>query len=205
LGVRVTNLAEVLARRGFETRLFFVGDPSAPGYESRLDGRLILHRWCQWISAYHPTGVYEAEDSKMWDFNNSAPPFIIEHVIRPALAAGRLPVIMAEEWQTAEALLRLDDQLRDVGLHVTDVNGQPTSWDEMLGLLRSAGPADVYNLRFHMSQDMLCPFYAAADAVLANSGHEPFGLVGLEAMADGGGWSLPARRARIMPWAVEVP
>ena len=28
--------------------------------------------------------------------------------------------------------------------------------------------------------------YAAADAVLANSGHEPFGLVGLEVMAAGG-------------------
>jgi glycosyltransferase involved in cell wall biosynthesis len=37
-----------------------------------------------------------------------------------------------------------------------------------------------------MSQDMLRPFYAAADAVLANSGREPFGLVGLEAMAAGG-------------------
>ena len=28
--------------------------------------------------------------------------------------------------------------------------------------------------------------YAAADAMLANSGHEPFGLVGLEVMAAGG-------------------
>src|SRR5262249_33350913 len=28
--------------------------------------------------------------------------------------------------------------------------------------------------------------YRASDAVLANSGHEPFGLVGLEAMAAGG-------------------
>ncbi len=33
---------------------------------------------------------------------------------------------------------------------------------------------------------MLRIFYAAADFVLANSKHEPFGLVGLEAMAAGG-------------------
>jgi hypothetical protein len=37
-----------------------------------------------------------------------------------------------------------------------------------------------------MSQSMLHVFYAAADFVLANSKHEPFGLVGLEAMAAGG-------------------
>jgi len=33
---------------------------------------------------------------------------------------------------------------------------------------------------------MLGPLYGSADAVLANSGHEPFGLVGLEVMAAGG-------------------
>jgi hypothetical protein len=37
-----------------------------------------------------------------------------------------------------------------------------------------------------MPQDMLRVYYAAADFVLANSKHEPFGLVGLEAMAAGG-------------------
>jgi hypothetical protein len=37
-----------------------------------------------------------------------------------------------------------------------------------------------------MPQTWLRPFYAAADAVMANSGHEPFGLVGLEVMAAGG-------------------
>ncbi len=37
-----------------------------------------------------------------------------------------------------------------------------------------------------MSDELISLFYAAADAVLANSGHEPFGLVGLEVMAAGG-------------------
>ncbi len=51
LAVRATHLAETLARRGYLTHLFFVGDPYAPGLETREGGRLILHRWCQWISA----------------------------------------------------------------------------------------------------------------------------------------------------------
>ncbi len=37
-----------------------------------------------------------------------------------------------------------------------------------------------------MSDELISVFYTAADAVLANSGHEPFGLVGLEVMAAGG-------------------
>ena len=37
-----------------------------------------------------------------------------------------------------------------------------------------------------MSDELISLFYAGADAVLANSGHEPFGLVGLEVMAAGG-------------------
>ena len=71
LGVRITHLAETLAQHGFETHLLFVGDPAAPGHESSLDGRLTLHRWCQWISAYHPAGVYEGEEGKLQDFNQS--------------------------------------------------------------------------------------------------------------------------------------
>jgi alpha-amylase len=323
LGVRVTHLAETLAEKGFETHLFFVGDPSATGRETRMDGRLTLHRWCQWISAHHPSGVYSAEEQKLNDFNDSAPPFIVDQIIRPVVESGRLAVVLAEEWHTAEAVIRLhhrlakaglrqncvifwnanntmsfhrvnwhqlngaaqlttvsrymkhlmwtmglnplvipngipgdllapvdsdqvealrqvllpdDDALmlfkvgrfdpakrwmssveaaarlkaegyrvifpmrggiephgqevlsraRQLGLYVTDVDGSPSSWEELLELLRPAAGADILNLRFFMSQEMMRPFFVAADAVLANSGHEPFGLVGLEAMAAGG-------------------
>jgi alpha-amylase len=320
LGVRISHLAETLARQGFKTHLFFVGDPDAAGWQEEEGGRLIFHRWCQAISRHHRAGVYEAEEAKLRDFNDSAPAFIIDHVVRPAAAAGKLTVVLAEEWHTAEALIRLHDQLEaaglrhhcvlfwnanntmsfhrvnwdrlnqvcqlttvsrymkhlmwkmslnplvipngipsdllapvdpdeisalrrlldpdgdkivlfkagrfdpakrwimaveaaamlkaqgrrlvfplrggieahgaevlgrahELGLSIVDVNGQPTTVAEMLQLLADAPPADIYNLRFPLSQAMLRPFYAAADAVLANSGHEPFGLVGLEAMA----------------------
>ena len=54
---RITGLSEALAEAGFETHLWFVGDPHLPGHENR--GPLSLHRWCQWISHYHPAGVYD--------------------------------------------------------------------------------------------------------------------------------------------------
>lgn len=323
LGVRVTHLAHALARRGYDTHLFFVGDPEAPGRETREEGRLTYHRWCQWISRHHPGGVYAAEEEKLRDWNASLPPFLVHHGIRPALAEGRLPVVLAEEWHTVETVFRLretleaagledrcpifwnanntmsfhridwprldqaaqittvsrymkhkmwslgvnplvihngipagltepvdsdrKERLRELlapeedaimlfkagrfdpakrwmmaveaaaqlkrsgrpvafpltggvephgqevlrradrlGLSITEVNGTPGSWEELEALLEEAPRADLYNLRFHMTQEMLQAFYASADAVLANSGHEPFGLVGLEAMAAGG-------------------
>jgi glycosyltransferase involved in cell wall biosynthesis len=46
--------------------------------------------------------------------------------------------------------------------------------------------ADVVHLKAFLPEETLAALYAAADAVLANSGKEPFGLVGLEVMAAGG-------------------
>jgi glycosyltransferase involved in cell wall biosynthesis len=46
--------------------------------------------------------------------------------------------------------------------------------------------ADVISLAFGVSPKLARTLYAAADGVLANSVSEPFGLVGLEAMAAGG-------------------
>jgi glycosyltransferase involved in cell wall biosynthesis len=46
--------------------------------------------------------------------------------------------------------------------------------------------APVVHLRPFLDETTLFALYAASDAVLANSGKEPFGLVGLEVMAAGG-------------------
>ena len=322
LGVRITQLSRTLAGRGFQTHLFFVGDPNLPGIEQQVGGRLLLHRWCQWISHHHPLGVYDGEEGKRRDFTTSVPPFIVEEIAQPAIAQGRRLVVLAEEWHTTEALCRLSDLLHatglrqqailfwnanntmafhrvdwkrlnfvatlstvsrymrqlmrglgldplvipngipadllepvnaeavsavrqalaaddhvllfkvgrfdpakgwltsveaaarlkalgqavafpfrggiephgaevlarahELGLTVRDVAGEPETWRDVLNMIQAAGPADLYNLRFFMTQAMLRPFYAAADVVLATSNHEPFGLVGLEAMAAGG-------------------
>jgi hypothetical protein len=71
---RVMGLTEALAAAGFEMHLWFVGDPSLPGYELR--GQLHLHRWCQWISRYHPGGVYDGEEGKHADYGTSLDPVL---------------------------------------------------------------------------------------------------------------------------------
>ena len=322
LGVRVTNLSETLAGMGFPVHVFFIGDPKLPGEEVSQDGRLVLHRWCQWISQYHPKGVYDGEEDKLNDFNRSLPEYVVEHVAAPAISQGKLVSILGEEWQTAEAMCRISDLLHQRGLRdkamlfwnanntlsfnridwarlnftttITTVsrymkhimwgmglnplvipNGIPrrllepvdvdrvqqlrqclsidggtvlakvARWDpdkrwhmavesvarlkqrglrtvllarggleahglEVLGKARALGlnvseastsennlnsyfqalhdscQADVIDIKFHLPQDFLRIVYRASDAVLANSGHEPFGIVGLETMAAGG-------------------
>lgn len=319
LGVRVVNLAFTLAGMGFVTHLFFVGDPKLPGEQSLVGGKLILHRWCQWISEYYPGGVYQGENEKLYDFNESIPGFVTERIIRAASAGGKVTVILGEEWHTAEVMCRLHDILVSRGVRdrsilfwnvnntfsfhriswerlkdcatVTTVsrymkhtlwtigvnplvisNGIPSTllrevnrevveklrnnldtslllskiarWDpakgwnsaieavarlkergikttliargglephgdairhkawslglkvmsatlnngkaDYLGALRTAAAADIIDLRFPVPIEFLRVIYRASDAVLANSGHEPFGIVGLETMAAGG-------------------
>ncbi len=322
LGVRVTNLSETLADMGYPVHVFFIGDPKLPGEEVCRGGRLVLHRWCQWISQYHPNGVYDGEEDKLSDFNRSLPTYIVEHIAAPAIFQGKLVAILGEEWQTAEAMCHISDLLYQRGLRdkailfwnanntlsfnridwgrlnlttrITTVsrymkhimwgmglnplvipNGIPkrslqpvdedkvqqlrqclsidggtvlakvARWDpdkqwhmavesvarlkqrgmravllarggmephgiEVLGRAKSLGltvcearasgnsidsyfyalqnscQADVIDIKFHLPQDFLRIIYRASDAVLANSGHEPFGIVGLETMAAGG-------------------
>jgi glycosyltransferase involved in cell wall biosynthesis len=107
---RVTGLSEALAEAGFETHLWFVGDPQLPGHENR--GQLLLHRWCQWISKYHPGGVYDGEEGKRTDYAASLPPFLLREVLLPHLQRGGRGVVLAEEWHTVDTVLHLDWLLR---------------------------------------------------------------------------------------------
>ena len=116
LGVRVSHLSQTLAAAGFQTHLFFVGDPRQPGEESRDGGRLMLHRWCQWISEYYPAGVYQGEDEKLCDFNESLPWFVCDRIVRPAVRQDKLVVVLGEEWHTAETMCRISDLLHSHGL-----------------------------------------------------------------------------------------
>jgi len=76
---------------------------------------------------------------------------------------------------------------RSLGLRVRDVETQEKSLPAYLQALSLNSPqADLLNLKFYCPQDFLRLVYQSSDAVLANSGREPFGLVGLETMAAGG-------------------
>ena len=74
---------------------------------------------------------------------------------------------------------------RSQGLVVADI-GVPWEVTAALDALADAPAADVYNITSFLSDDLISLLYSAADGVLANSGHEPFGLVGLEVMGAGG-------------------
>ncbi len=324
LGTRVTEFTESLAELGYDTHLIFVGDPNLPGAEERVNGRLHLRRWCQWISAFHPNGVYDGEERKLYDYNETVPYYVYREVAEPAIAQGKIVVIIGEDWHTAEAISRTSDLLywhnlrhrcifmwncnslmslhrinwgrlgftstittvsrymkhrlweygvnplvipngipprflrpvdpeatatlrtimqrgdpnrlflfkigrfdpdkrwlmaveavarlkasghpvamiirggiephgvevlaraNQLGLRVKDVEARRPTLEECENLLRDAGEADIYNLRFFVPEAFVRSCYAGADATLANSGHEPFGLVGLEVMAAGG-------------------
>ncbi|GCE25996.1 hypothetical protein KDA_14800 [Dictyobacter alpinus] len=321
LGTRVSELGEALATQGYTTHLIYIGDPYKPAVEHRVDGRFILKRWSQWVSKYYPNGVYDGEEQKLYDYNESVPYHIFSEIVRPAVAEGKTVVVMGEDWHTAEVMCRTSDllhwfgvrqkvlmlwnlnslmslqridwerlnfvstlctvskymkhkmwnlgvnplvipngiparhlepvdteavqrlrtiarrgdpnrfflfkigrfdpdkrwimameavaRLKDAGhpvtlfvrggiephgadvfrhaynrgLHIQDVVAQRPNLQQCLDAIEQAGPADVYNLRFFLPEEFVRTTYAAADATLANSGHEPFGLVALEVMA----------------------
>jgi glycosyltransferase involved in cell wall biosynthesis len=114
LASRVDGLARALVCLGFETHIWFLGSPDLPGHEEREGVR--LHRWCQWLSRSHPRGVYDGEEAKVRDYTASLAPHLVEHVLLPHLVAGGDAVVLAEEWQTAEAVVELDRQLRRAGV-----------------------------------------------------------------------------------------
>lgn len=98
------------------------------------------------------------------------------------------------------------------GLRVADV-ASPPDVAGLVRLLRQQTEAEVLNLVTFLPESLLGTIYAAADAVLANSRHEPFGLVGLEVMAAGGvavtgstgeDYALPFHNALVMESADPV-
>ncbi|GAC1373919.1 MAG: hypothetical protein NVS2B12_28410 [Ktedonobacteraceae bacterium] len=321
LGTRVSELGEALATQGYTTHLIFIGDPYKPAVEQRIEGRLILERWSQWVSKYYPNGVYDGEEQKLYDYNESVPYHIFSEIVRPAVEQGKTVVVMGEDWHTAEVMWRTSDLLHwfgvrqkvlllwnlnslmslnrvnwerlnyvttlctvskymkhkmwdlsvnplvipngiparhleplnpqaverlrtiarrgdperlflfkigrfdpdkrwimaieavarlkesghpvtlfvrggiephggDVfrhaynrGLHIQDIVAKRPNLEQCMDAIENAGQADIYNLRFFLPEEFVRTTYAAADATLANSGHEPFGLVALEVMA----------------------
>jgi glycosyltransferase involved in cell wall biosynthesis len=115
LGTRVSDLASALAEEGYETHLFFIGSPDLPGYEIACDGSLHLHRWCQWISRYYPGGVYEGEEAKLSDWNQSLPPWLEDHLFALYAAAQRSVVVIGEEWHTSWSIVNLSRRARERG------------------------------------------------------------------------------------------
>lgn len=75
---------------------------------------------------------------------------------------------------------------REAGLSVVERFNAEAGPRAVLDALAAVHSADVVLLRSYLTPAARGVLFRAADAVLANSGHEPFGLVGLETMAVGG-------------------
>lgn len=158
LGVRVSELAEVLAGRGYETHLIFVGEPSAEGHEVRCEDRLHLWRVCQEISQYCPAGVYQAEQPKLERFQQVVPALVHEQIARPAAASDRLLVVIGEDWHTAAAMNAISDVLHWNGLRRRAVllwNANSTFGFDQIDWSRLAFTSQITTVSRYMKQRML--------------------------------------------------
>lgn len=116
LSSRVTELTQALATRGYETHLFFVGDPEHPAQEERRDGRLSLWRVAQGVSHRYPIGVYAGESEKQDAYVDAVPHLLLRNVVEPAVSDNKRIVVMGEDWQTARTVSAVSDLLYWQGL-----------------------------------------------------------------------------------------
>jgi glycosyltransferase involved in cell wall biosynthesis len=168
LETRVSGICQALLSSGHETHLWFVGDPQEPGHELR-DG-LALHRWCQWLSRFHPAGVYDGQAGKVPDYAASLPPYMVQQHLLPHLRSGGLAVILAEEWQTADAVLHLDYLLTKAGVRdrVRMLwNANNTFGFEQIDWQRLSNAAAVTTVSRYMKQMMKA---AGAEAIAIPNG-----------------------------------
>lgn len=113
LATREIGLAEALAASGEETALAFLGDPDEPP-EAVRNG-VHLHRLLPELQRRYP-GPYEAEASKVQALAASFPEWALETFVRPAAAEGKRVILLAEEWQTVPAVIRLSDLAHERGM-----------------------------------------------------------------------------------------
>lgn len=108
--------------------------------------------------------------------------------VAQAKAAGLNPTLIVRgglEPHEGDVLHRA----RELGLRTREVRlpaGARADFDLCVEAIAQTEPADLLVLRFFVPERLLRALYHVSDATLANSGHEPFGIVGLEVMACGG-------------------
>jgi glycosyltransferase involved in cell wall biosynthesis len=106
-------------------------------------------------------------------------------IISEMKRAGWHPMLIARggsEPYGAEVLAAIDAH----GLRRANREWKQPGAGGLLDALRDVNGADVVNLLSPVDPGARRMLFRSADAVLANSSHEPFGLVGLETMAAGG-------------------
>ncbi|MCZ7574023.1 MAG: glycosyltransferase [Ardenticatenaceae bacterium] len=158
LGVRVSELGEVLARQGYQTHLIFVGEPSAEAHEVLWDGRLALWRVCQEISCHMRAGVYEGEQAKLERFQQVVPSLILERIARPAATTDQLLVVIGEDWHAAATMSAISDVLYWNGLRRRAIllwNANNTFGFDQINWARLAFTCQIMTVSRYMKQRMM--------------------------------------------------
>jgi glycosyltransferase involved in cell wall biosynthesis len=78
------------------------------------------------------------------------------------------------------------ERAKSLGLSWATVTAHAGDNASILEAIEVHAASDIIELDFFVPESFLRTLYRSSNAVLANSGHEPFGLVGLEVMACGG-------------------
>jgi len=203
LAAHVTGLASELSAAGFETHLFYFGDPRLPAVQRVVNGHLTLHRWAQWLSATAPGGVYELEDARRWELATPLPAYLLEHLVRPLVRAQFTPVILATEWQTLEFLQVLDRLLRSEGLRSKVVLAWDIAAPSLERITWSAVPKDV-RLVSHDPEVLRAGMAAARSVFPLNEGADGVLMALLGQGAQSAKPDQPSRaiRAEGNPWRV---
>ncbi len=120
--------------------------------------------------------------------------------------AGRKPLLVARGGIEAHGHEVLSRAVA-AGLRVQERSVSRPGAAGLIEALAEVDDADIVNLRSPLDGGARKLLFAEADCVLANSGHEPFGLVGLEAMAarglactgcSGEDYAIPGRNALVL-------
>lgn len=102
------------------------------------------------------------------------------------MRAAGLPVRMLARGGGEPYGRELMQEAEALGLRVTSWGLPIAGADDLARAIGDTPEADLLELRTFLPEDLLPTLYTSVQAVLANSGFEPFGLVGLETMAAGG-------------------
>jgi len=139
--------------------------PACAAFRRRFRDRTVVTKMARWDPGKRWLGTVE--------------------IVAAMKRAGWRPLLIARggsESHGAEVLAAMEAR----GLWRVDREWRAPGARGLLEALREVNGADVVNLRSHVDPESRRVLFRSVATVLANSDHEPFGLVGLEAMAAGG-------------------
>lgn len=163
--MRSMDLDALVVPNGIPPRFWSRVDRKAGGELRELFPGLLLAK----VGRYHP--------DKRWPMAIEAVAHLKKMGLKPTL------VVRGAGEEYGEVVRA---RAKELGLTWSVARSAEIDHATILQALYDAPKADIVELDFFVPEAFLRTLYWASTAVLANSGHEPFGLVGLEVMACSG-------------------